>query len=54
MAFMFGLLIGSIFCGILSDRFGRKRTLILMILLAFGSSLGGSFVRNYWAYLFLR
>jgi len=32
MAYMFGVLVGSVINGILSDRIGRKKTLLIAIL----------------------
>jgi MFS family permease len=54
MAYMFGMLVGSFICGILSDRIGRKKTLLIAIFVTFASALGGAFVKQYWPYLVLR
>ena len=52
--FMIGLGIGSFFFGLLSDRIGRRHTLLIAILLCSGGSLAGSIVPNYWSYAILR
>lgn len=54
MGYMFGLLIGSFLFGLLSDKFGRKKALLLSGVLSGAFSLGGSFVKSYWAYFILR
>ncbi|XP_012942259.1 organic cation transporter-like protein, partial [Aplysia californica] len=54
MALMGGLLGGSLIMGILSDLIGRKKTLLLSVVMNFGASLSASFMRNFWAFVALR
>ena len=48
--YMVGLMIGSILVGYLSDRFGRKPTLLVMILVSTASCLAGVFCPEFWSY----
>ena len=54
MGYMFGLLIGSFLFGILSDKYGRRKALLVGALISGGLSLSMSFIKNYWAYFALR
>ena len=54
MGYMFGLLIGSFLFGILSDKYGRRKALLVGAILSGGISLSMSFIKNYWAYFVLR
>ena len=54
MGYMFGLLIGSIVLGLISDKFGRRKALLLSAACSGILSLSMSFVKNYWLYFFLR
>ena len=54
MGYMLGMLIGSFVFGVLSDKIGRKRTLLICSVIAGGASLGGAFVQDYWLYFGLR
>ena len=47
---MAGVLVGSFVAGILSDRFGRKKTAMGFILVCGLAQLGGSFTRTYWGF----
>ena len=49
-SFMAGVLVGSFVMGILSDRFGRKKTAMGSILVCGLAQLGGSFARTYWGF----
>jgi len=48
--YMVGLMIGSFLVGNLSDQFGRKPTLLVMILVSTVSCLAGVFCPEYWSY----
>ena len=50
-AFMVGLMIGSFTLGTLSDRYGRKPTLMLSMLLSSGGGLLGAFMPEYYSCL---
>ena len=54
MGYMFGLLIGSFLFGILSDKYGRRKALLVGALISGGLSLSMSFIKTYWAYFALR
>ena len=54
MGYMFGLLIGSFLFGILSDKYGRRKALLVGALISGGLSLSMSFVKDYWSYFALR
>ena len=54
MGYMLGMLIGSFVFGIISDKLGRKKALLISALYSGLVSLGSSFVSNYWAYFVLR
>ena len=51
---MFGFLIGSTLAGILADKIGRKKTLIIGIVISSATILIQSFLKNFWAYAILR
>ena len=53
-AFMVGLMIGSFTLGTLSDRIGRKPTLMLSIAMSSGGGLVGTFMPEYYSFLILR
>ena len=40
--------------GIISDKIGRKKSLVFAILLSSITSLIQAFIKNFWAYAFLR
>ncbi|CAK8674381.1 unnamed protein product [Clavelina lepadiformis] len=52
--YMVGVLIGSIVFGIISDKWGRKPTMISTAVLGFAALIGTSFVHNYWLFVFCR
>ena len=52
--YMFGLMIGSLLCGRMSDKFGRKKTLMFSILCSSVASLLGSFMPEYYSYTVTR
>ena len=54
MLFMVGQSAGSLTYGILSDKIGRKKSLILAILICSVTSLVQSFIKEFWSYAFLR
>lgn len=54
MGYMFGLLIGSLVFGLVSDKFGRRIALLSAAILSGAISLSMSFVRNFWLYFVLR
>lgn len=54
MMYMFGMLIGSFVFGVMSDKIGRKKTLMVSVFFSGASSLGGAFCNSYWLYLALR
>merc|ERR1712012_253341 len=52
--FMIGLLAGSFIFGVLSDKIGRRHTLLLATLTCALGNLAGAFVSNKWGYAALR
>ena len=52
--FMIGLLAGSFIFGVLSDKIGRRHTLLLASLTCALGNLAGAFVPNKWGYAILR
>ena len=52
--FMIGLLAGSFIFGVLSDKIGRRHTLLLATLTCALGNLAGAFVSNKWGYAILR
>ena len=54
MGYMFGMLVGSFVMGIISDKLGRRKALLISAVFSGAISLAGSFVSNYWAYFVLR
>jgi len=51
---MFGLLVGSFIFGVLSDKIGRRHTLLIGILCCSLGNLIGAFMPNQWSYAILR
>ena len=51
---MIGLLAGSFIFGVLSDKIGRRHTLLLATLTCALGNLAGAFVSNKWGYAALR
>merc|ERR1711892_1357784 len=54
MMYMLGLMIGSILCGRMADKFGRKKTLMFSIICSSVGSLVGSFMPEYYSYTLSR
>ena len=54
MGYMFGMLVGSFVMGIISDKLGRRKALLISAVFSGAISLAGSFVSSYWAYFVLR
>ena len=54
IGYMVGLLIGSMAFGVISDKFGRRKALILGAVMSGCISVAQSFVKNYWLYFVLR
>ena len=52
--FVLGQMIGSLLCGRMSDKWGRKKTLMLSILCSSLASLLGSFMPEYYSYIVTR
>ncbi|XP_045488626.1 beta-alanine transporter [Pieris rapae] len=52
--FWVGSIFGNLFFGWMSDRYGRRPTILLMILLQVPLSIATSFPGNYWIYVVLR
>ena len=51
---MIGLLAGSFIFGVLSDKIGRRHTLLLATLTCALGNLAGAFLSNKWGYAILR
>ena len=54
MCYMFGMLVGSFVFGVLSDKLGRKLSLLTAIVIASVTSFGGAFLTEYYSYLAIR
>ena len=54
MGYMLGMVIGSFVFGLMSDYFGRKKTLIFSAIVSGGVCLGSSFIDDYWWYFISR
>lgn len=52
--YMAGLLVGSIFYGLLSDWKGRKPAIMVALVVQCASATGTAFAPNWWAFVFLR
>ncbi|CAH2097932.1 unnamed protein product [Euphydryas editha] len=52
--FWVGSIFGNLFFGWFSDRYGRRPTILLMILLEVPLAIAASFPGNYWTYIALR
>ena len=52
--YMVGLMLGSIVVGYLSDRFGRRPSLLVMIVLSTVSCVAGVFCPEFWSYTVTR
>ncbi|CAH0717998.1 unnamed protein product, partial [Brenthis ino] len=52
--FWFGSIFGNLFFGWMSDRYGRRPTILLMIVLEVPLSIAAAFPWNYWVYIALR
>ncbi|CAF4874063.1 unnamed protein product [Pieris macdunnoughi] len=52
--FWVGSIFGNLFFGWMSDRYGRRPTILLMIILQVPLSIATSFPGNYWIYVVLR
>ncbi|KAH9505323.1 hypothetical protein Btru_058343 [Bulinus truncatus] len=54
MIYMAGVLFGSFVCGVMSDRIGRKKTIMLATVCHAGASIGIAFAPNFIAFAILR
>ncbi|XP_061380566.1 organic cation transporter 1-like isoform X2 [Danaus plexippus] len=52
--FWVGSIFGNVFFGLLSDRYGRRPTILLMITLEVPLAIAASFPGNYWMFIVLR
>ncbi|KAJ8723268.1 hypothetical protein PYW08_003180 [Mythimna loreyi] len=52
--FQFGVLSGSLIFGIASDRYGRKPTLIISVIIEIFAGIMSSFMPTYWSFTFVR
>ena len=51
---LIGTIIGALFCGRPAERWGRKRTLIVIALLYLVSAVGSGAIVNWWSFMFFR
>ncbi|CAH1778323.1 unnamed protein product [Owenia fusiformis] len=51
---MLGLFFGAFLSGAISDRFGRKRATLGLLVLSLGAIVGGAFAENFWLFVILR
>ena len=54
MGYMLGMVIGSFVFGLMSDHFGRKKTLIFSAIVSGCICFGSSFITDYWWYFISR
>ena len=52
--FMFGILIGSMLFGTLADKFGRRRPLVVAVIVQLLTGTATSFAPGFWIFVFLR
>lgn len=52
--FWVGSIFGNLFFGLISDRYGRRPTILLMILLEVPLAIAASFITSYWSFIVLR
>nr|XP_049701537.1 beta-alanine transporter [Helicoverpa armigera] len=52
--FWVGSIFGNVFFGWMSDRYGRRPTILLMVFLEVPLAIASSFAKSYWAYVALR
>lgn len=52
--FMLGILVGSILFGILADSYGRRRPLIIAVVLQFVFGVAASFSPSFYLFVFMR
>ncbi|XP_018320845.1 solute carrier family 22 member 3-like isoform X2 [Agrilus planipennis] len=54
ITFMFGVLLGSVIFGVAADRYGRKSSLIVAIILQAVCGIISSLVSSFWIFVFVR
>ncbi|KAL4702081.1 hypothetical protein ACJJTC_002280 [Scirpophaga incertulas] len=52
--FQLGTLLGSIFFGMASDRFGRKNPMLVAVILQITMGIGAAFAPSYWTFTIIR
>lgn len=52
--FQLGVLLGSVLFGMASDRFGRKRPLIVAVVIQVFGGIGAAYITHYWGFTIVR
>ncbi|KAL0880250.1 hypothetical protein ABMA27_002707 [Loxostege sticticalis] len=52
--FQFGTLVGSVLFGMAADRFGRRKPLLLVVIIQLATGIAAAFAPDYWSFTVLR